>query len=71
MFVCNLKMTLDMSGMLEAGAKYQYLRTLAHGETLRQFDSLYDDVESSETLNVNYIIRRLARYFLPVNLLSK
>ena len=38
---------------------------------MRQFYSLSVDVESTETLNVNYIIRGLAQYFPPVNSLSK
>ena len=57
--------------MLEAGAKYQYLRTLVRGEALRQFESFSSDVESAETLNIDYIIRGLAQYFPPVNLQSK
>ena len=35
------------------------------------FDSLFDDVEGTETLNVDYIIRGLAQYFPPVNLIPK
>ena len=30
-FVCNFNMTLAASGMLEAGTKNQYLRTLVRG----------------------------------------
>ena len=36
-----------------------------------QFDLLSADVGGSETLNVDYIIKGLAQYFPPVNLLSK
>ena len=71
LFVCNFNMTLTASGTLEAGAKYQCLCGLVRGEVLRQFDSFYADVEGTETLNVDYIIRGLAQYFFPVNLLSK
>ena len=63
MFVCNFDMTLAASGILEAGAKYQYIRNLVRVEALSQFDSLSDDVESAEILNVHYIIRGLAQYF--------
>ena len=70
-FVRNFNMTLLASGTLEAGAKYQYLRTLVCGEALRQFDSLSADIEGTETLNTDYIIRGLAQYFPPVNFLSK
>ena len=36
-----------------------------------KFDSFSDDVEGTQNLNVDYIIRGLAHYFLPVNSLSK
>ena len=71
LFACNFNKTLAAAGMLEAGAKYQYLCTIVCGEALRQFDSLSADVEGTETLNVDYIIRGLAQYFPPVNSLSK
>ena len=61
LFVRNFNMTLTASGALEAGAKYQYLFTLFLGEVLRQFDLLSANVESTETLNVDYIIRGLAQ----------
>ena len=44
LFVCNFNMTLAASGMLEAGAKYQYLCSISCGEALGQFDLFYDDV---------------------------
>ena len=56
-------MTLAEWGTLQAGTKYQYIFTLVRGEVLRQFDSLYTDVEGTEILNVDYIIRGLAHYF--------
>ena len=71
LLVRNFNMTLVESGMLEVGAKYQYLGNLVRVEALRQFDSLSSDVEGTETLNVDYIIRGLSQYFFPVNLLSK
>ena len=64
-------MNLSALGTLEAGAKYQYLRTLVCGEALRQFDLLSDDIEGTETLNVDYIIKGLAHYFPSINLLFK
>ena len=57
LFFHNFNVTPVASGTLEAGAKYQYLCTLVHGEALYQFDSLSADVEGTETLNVDYIIR--------------
>ena len=56
----NLNTTLAASGMLDIGAKIQYLCTLIHGEPLRQFESLSADVESMDTLNVEFIIEGLA-----------
>ena len=38
---------------------------------MRKFDSLSADVESMETLNVDYITRGLAQYPPPVNSLLK
>ena len=49
---CNFNTTLATSGMMDTGAKIQYLHMLVRGEVLGQFDSLSDNVESSETLNV-------------------
>ena len=66
LFACNFIMNLAASGTLEADEKFQYLWTLFRGEALRQFDSLYAKVESTETLKVDYIIRGLAQYFHPV-----
>ena len=67
--VSNFNITLAASGMLEAGAKYQYLFTLVQVEALHQFDSFSAEVESTQTLNVEDIIKGLANYFPPVNLL--
>ena len=61
LFICSFNMTLAVSGMLEADTKFQYLCTLVRGEVLRQFESLSSDVEITETLNVDYIIRGLAQ----------
>ena len=44
LFVRNFNMNLAASGTLETSAKIQYLRTVVHGEALRQFDSLSADV---------------------------
>ena len=71
LFICNFNMTLTASGTLEAGAKLQYVRTLVRREVLRWFDLLSADVESTETLDVDYIIWGLAQYFYHVNFLSK
>ena len=71
LFVCNFNMTLAASGTLEVDSKFQYLHALVRREALSQFDLLSDDVESTETLDVDYIIRGLAQYFYHVNFLSK
>ena len=39
LFVRNLNMSLESSGMLKAGANIQYLSMLVRGEALRQFDT--------------------------------
>ena len=70
MFVSNFNMNLAASGTLEADANSQQLCTLVRGEALCRFESLSADVESTETLNVDYIIRVLAQYFLCVNFMS-
>ena len=54
-------MTLATSETLEAGSKIQYLCTLGRREALHQFDSLYADVESTQTLNNDDIIKGLAQ----------
>ena len=71
LFVPNFNVTLAASGMLEVVSKFQYLGTLFRRGALRQFDLLSDDVQSIETLDVDYIIRVLAQYFPPVNSLSE
>ena len=71
LFVCNFNTILAASGTLEVDAKFQYLCTLVCGEALHQFESLSAYAESTENLNVDYIIRGLAQYFTPVNFLSK
>ena len=63
LFVSNFNMTLAASGTLEAGVKYQYLHTLVCREALCQFDLLSADLEGTQTLNVDYIIKGLAQYF--------
>ena len=60
-------MTLVETGMLETYVKIQYLCTLVFGEALRQFDSFSFDVQITEILNVEYIIKGLALYCSPVN----
>ena len=64
-------MTNAKSGTLDTGAKIQYLCTLVCGEALRHFDSFSDDVERTETLTAENIIKGLALYFPPINLLLK
>ena len=51
LFIRNSNMTLEASGTLAAGAKIQYLCTLAYGEVLRQFDTFFSEVESTTPKN--------------------
>ena len=60
-FVRNFDTTLAASETLEVDANFQYLLTLGRRDALRQFDLLSADVESTETLNVDYIIRFLSQ----------
>ena len=71
MFVSKFNITFTAPETLEANVKFQYFCTLVRGKALRQFDLLSDDVEITETLNVDYIIRGLSQYFLPMNSLPK
>ena len=64
-------MNLVVSGILEEGAKVQYLRELVHREALFQLNSFSADVEISSPLTVEIIINWLELYFPPVNSLSK
>ena len=61
LFVSNFNMTLAASGTLEAGAKMHYLRTRVQRETLRQFVLFSSDIESTQTLNVDDIIKGLTQ----------
>ena len=53
-FMRNFNTTLTTLGMLEAGAKNQYLCTLVRREALRQFKSFSADVESMILCHVTY-----------------
>ena len=55
LFAHNFKMTLEASGTLQDAAKIQYLRTLVHGEALRQFDMIYADFEIITPLTLETI----------------
>ena len=63
-------MTLEASVTLVAGAKFQYLSTLVHGEALRQRDTLYAEVGSNTSENLNPIILGLSAHFYLVYMLS-
>ena len=56
LFIKNFNMTLEASGMLNSGAKIQYLHTLVHGEVLRQFDTLSAEVGSATSEKLTSII---------------
>ena len=67
LFIRNLKMTLEATGTLKTDVKVQYLRTIVHRETLRQFDFLSSDVENTDiSLIVDYLLKYLAWYFQPL-----
>ena len=44
LFVCNFNMNFVATGILETGAKIQYIHTLVCGEASHHFDLLYIDV---------------------------
>ena len=71
LFILNFNMTIAATWMLDMDMKIQYLCTIVQGKLLHQFDLLTNDVENTETLNVDYYIKSLALYFPPVNSLSK
>ena len=71
LFIHYFNMTLKAPGMLETSAKVQYLCTLVRGEVLCQFETLYDDTESTTPLTVEVIILVLGLYYIPINFLSK
>ena len=64
-------MTLAATGKLEMDANIQYLFTLVRGEVLRHFYLFFNDVENTETLNVDYYMKGLALYLPTVNFISK
>ena len=67
LFIRKSNMTLAATGTLDTDAMIQCLCTLVHGEALYQFDLLSADIENTETLNMDFLIRGLALYFFPVN----
>ena len=65
-------MTIAFTGNLDTDAKVQYICTLVRGKPLRKFDLFSYDVENAYiSLTVDYLLKGLAWYFFPVNLLTK
>ena len=62
-------MTIKASGTLVDITKIKYLRTLVHGEVLRQFEMFSDEVRSTNSEKLRSIILGLGTYFPPVNVL--
>ena len=62
-------MILEASGTLDDGAKIQYLRTLIHGEMLRQIDMLSIEVVITTSENLKSIILGFGMYLFPINAL--
>ena len=58
--VHNFKTTLAASGTPKTGVNIQYLHSLVLIEALYQFYLLAADVESTETLNLEYMLKGLA-----------
>ena len=71
LFVRNFKMTLEASGTLDASAKLHCIYTLLRGEALHKFDTLCDQVRSTNITNLSRILLGLGTYSSPVNMLSK
>ena len=69
--VWNFQMTLEDLGALAASAKIQYLRTILHGDVLRQLDTLTVEVGSTNTTHLIRIIFCLGVFFFPINMMSK
>ena len=63
LFIKNFKTTFKPSVALSADSKLQYLRNLLHGETIRQFDTLYAQVDSTTETHLRQIVLGLGVYF--------
>ena len=63
LFIRNFNTNLAATGMLNMDTKIQYLCTLFLAEVLHKFCLLFADVENTETLNVDYYTKGLAKYF--------
>ena len=61
LFMQNFKISVEASGTLAASPKLQYICTQILGEALRQFDALCDQVESTNTTDLNHIILGLGK----------
>ena len=66
LFMHNFNINITVSGALDIGAKIKYLCGLVCGEALRHFVLFTDDMESTDLLTVEYIIKGLSLYFPPV-----
>ena len=71
LLVKNYNMALDILGTLAENSKLQYIRTLLHGEVLRQFDNFCAQVGSTTMSHFNQVVLGLEKYFFPVGVLSK
>ena len=57
--------------MLVYSANIKFLRTMVHGEALRQVDRLSAEVGSTTSENLRFIILGLGAHFFPVNGIPK
>ena len=64
-------MTLEESGTLTADAKIHYICTMIHGKALCQIDMLSNEVVSTTSKNLKFIILGLDTYYFLLNALSK
>ena len=72
LFVRNIQNTLASMVTIKTKAKVQYICTLVRGEVLRKVYLISVDMRNIETtLEVNFLLKGLAWYPPPVNLLSK
>ena len=63
LFVSNFKTSLAAAEKLATGAKTQQICYIVSGEAINNLESLSDDVEGTNTLTVENIIKELDSYF--------
>ena len=64
-------MTLAVTGILDIDTMIQYIHTQVRCESLCKYESFPAKMDSTETLNMKYIIKGLALYFPTINPLEQ